>query len=457
MEKKTLTSEQGLAKYKENVKRRLEELRPIFAAAAVGDFSRDIKIPESDDEFTETIVGAQIMLEVIRTQLSDLQKLNSELEKHVGQLKQAMDKQIQADKEKNKFIAILAHELRNPLAPIVSTLEWLENQAQRPESEKMIKNAEYQASMMKRLLDDLLDVASIAQDTFKVHKENIDLIPVLEHAIHGVSAFMKFRSHSMLTELPGESIPISGDDFRLTQAFSNILFNAAKYTEPGGLIEVSCQTTDTKATVKVKDNGIGISKEMMPRVFDAFVQTDPMPKVGSGLGIGLSMAKRLFEMHGGTIEAMSDGKGKGSVFTITLPILKKRSEEEPHLPITRRKKTFKILLVDDNEAAAQSLGMILQYRGHSVELAYDGVNAIKKATEIKPEVILLDIGLPDMNGYEVIGKIRTKPSNTVFIALTGFGQDEDKRKAANAGFDFHLTKPIGYNDLEKILTEINAA
>jgi CheY-like chemotaxis protein len=321
----------------------------------------------------------------------------------------------------------------------------------------MIKNAEYQASMMKRLLDDLLDVASIAQDTFKVHKENIDLIPVLEHAIHGVSAFMKFRSHSMLTELPGESIPISGDDFRLTQAFSNILFNAAKYTEPGGLIEVSCQTTDTKATVKVKDNGIGISKEMMPRVFDAFVQTDPMPKVGSGLGIGLSMAKRLFEMHGGTIEAMSDGKGKGSVFTITLPILKKRSEEEPHLPITRRKKTFKILLVDDNEAAAQSLGMILQYRGHSVELAYDGVNAIKKATEIKPEVILLDIGLPDMNGYEVIGKIRTKPSNTVFIALTGFGQDEDKRKAANAGFDFHLTKPIGYNDLEKILTEINAA
>lgn len=444
-----------ILQYRAEVKKRLEELRPIFAAAAIGNFSLDIELPEHDDEFTETFVGVQIMVEVVRAQLNDLQTLNATLQKSVAELQAAMEKQLQADKEMNQFIAVLAHELRNPLAPIVSTLEWLENQAERPESVKMIQNAEYQASMMKKLLDDLLDIARVSQDKFKLNKEHTDLVAVIDHAIHGASLFIKLRGHALISHLPRECICIYGDGFRLTQALSNILFNAAKYTNPGGLIEVFCETTGENAIIKIKDNGVGIPKEMLGRVFDAFTQVKPAPQVGSGLGIGLALTKRLIEMHGGTIEAQSEGKDTGTVFTINVPILK--VAVKPENPKGRPIKTtrpLKILLVDDNEAAAQSLGMILQYHGHEVDLAYSGNAAISKIETFRPNVVLLDIGLPDKNGYEVIALMKQKPHSALFVALTGFGQEEDKRKSREAGFHHHLIKPIGYADLEKILNEV---
>jgi CheY-like chemotaxis protein/anti-sigma regulatory factor (Ser/Thr protein kinase) len=248
-----------------------------------------------------------------------------------------------------------------------------------------------------------------------------------------------------------------GDPVRLTQIFANILYNAAKYTEQGGRVHLSTKVEDGKAVVSIADNGVGIHESRLERIFDPFVHTAPKGTVGTGLGIGLSLTKRLAEMHEGSVEATSPGVGKGSTFIVRLPLgapalPSRQGKDEPQAPM---KAPYNILVVDDNEAAAQGLQKLLALRGHNVTLVYDGASALSVTPSIIPDIVLLDIGLPDIDGYEVARQLKREKPAPYIVALTGYGQSEDKERAEHAGFNYHLTKPVGLADIEQVLHNIS--
>ncbi|HEV3244821.1 MAG TPA: ATP-binding protein [Candidatus Paceibacterota bacterium] len=376
------------------------------------------------------------------------------LQRSVRQLEFALRRIEGDDVAKNQFIATLAHELRNPLAPVVSALDLLSLQDPSPEAARTIEVAQREIGVMRRILDDILEVARVSQHKFTLQKETLDVRPILERCIETTRNFMRNRKHTVTLALPDDAVILETDPVRFEQIITNLLNNAGKYTPTGGRIEIACEKLGSQAVIRVRDNGIGIPPQSLTEIFEPFRQVQTTSQIGTGLGIGLWLTKRLVEMHGGVIEAKSEGLGRGACFTVYLPLREgpiagpKASTPTPVL------QPFKILIVDDNESAAEALQKLLKLRGNEVHVSFDGRSARTAALELEPRVLLLDIGLPDMSGYDVAKELREQGSKATLIALTGYGQEEDKKSAMNAGFDYHLTKPVGIADIERILGEL---
>jgi signal transduction histidine kinase len=372
----------------------------------------------------------------------------------------------EADRRKNEFLATLAHELRNPLAPIRNAVEMLDDAPHESRvarmAQAMIKR---QLGHMVRLVDDLLDVSRIAKGKLQLRRERIELASVLESAVEESRPIIDAAKHRLTISLPQESIFLDGDPTRLSQVFSNLLTNAAKYTDSGGEICLSAERQNGEIVVSVRDTGIGIDAVHLSSIFDMFSQVEPaLSRSQGGLGIGLSLVKKLVEMHGGSIVAHSDGTGRGSEFRVRLPVLDVAPQPAPS-PAQADSETRwrspkrRLLVVDDNVDAATSLSFLLGRLGHDVSTAYDGLEAVQAAAAFRSDIVLLDIGLPKMNGYEAAREIRRQPggNNVILIALTGWGHEEDKRRAVEAGFDHHITKPVDVRALGRFIETVGAA
>jgi two-component system CheB/CheR fusion protein len=319
---------------------------------------------------------------------------------------------------------------------------------------------ERQVQAMTRLVDDLLDVSRITRGTITLHKEPADLAAVVAAAVETARPLLDARRHELRVTLPEDAVRVEADRTRLAQVLANLLVNAAKYTPEGGHVWLTAQREADTAVVRVRDDGAGIPPEMQSSVFDLFTQGDhTLARSEGGLGVGLTLVKRLTEMHGGRVEVRSDGPGRGSEFIVRLPVLEwtpvpaeGRGDDAARPPAPPRR----VLVVDDNVDAAESLLMLLRVRGHEVRVAYDGSAAIDAARRFRPEVVLLDIGLPGISGYEVARRLRREPGleGTVLVALTGYGQEKDRQQSQEAGFDAHLTKPADPAALEKLLALI---
>ena len=365
----------------------------------------------------------------------------------------------EADRRKNEFLATLAHELRNPLAPLSNMLEILKRADGDAETEKRARDTiERQLGQMVRLVDDLLDVNRITHDRLELRKSEVELSSVIQQAVEVARPLIDSAGHDLRVNLPAEPIYLSADPARLAQVFGNLINNSCRYTKPGGTIWVDAEQLGSEVVVTVKDNGAGIPPDKLRSVFDMFTQVDRTPERSQGgLGIGLSLVKRLVEMHSGTVEARSAGNEQGSEFVVRLPILSEATELEPHGAIEQPTPTRRILIVDDNIDSAESLSMLLESTGNKTYIAHDGIEAIAAAERHRPEVLLLDIGLPKLNGHEVCRRIREQPwgKDVLVIALTGWGQEEDRRKSLEAGFDGHLVKPVNYDELLILLSSLS--
>jgi PAS domain S-box-containing protein len=368
----------------------------------------------------------------------------------------------EADRRKDDFVATLAHELRNPLAPLRNALELLRrSQDDKGFFEGALSIMERQVGQMVRLVDDLLDVSRINKGKLQIRKERVELADVLNAALETARPSIEASVHRLTVTMPPEPVHVQADPTRLAQVFANLLNNAAKYTEKDGRIWLTAVHGYKEVIVAVRDTGIGIPAEHLPHVFTIFSQVaSAVERSQGGLGIGLSLAKGLVELHGGTIEAQSAGPGKGSVFTVHLPAVgapveapKEQGSDGERAPESRKRR---ILVVDDLRDSADSLAMMLRLLGHDIRTAYDGLEAVRTAEAFRPDVVLLDIGLPKLNGYETARRIRTEPwgSSIALVALTGWGQDQDKRRSAEAGFDHHLTKPVDPAVLRQLLAVV---
>jgi len=381
-----------------------------------------------------------------------------------AELEEALQRIHLEDQAKNEFLAMLAHELRNPLASILSSVELLRLKSGSAAEVRRLSDAmNMRVKTMARLLDDLLDISRITQKKLSIEKEPSDLHEILSHSIEIVEPIMQKYGHYLQVSLPEESATVDADATRLEQVFVNILSNAAKYTPPEGRVELSCTYEDTSARITIRDTGIGIPRIMLTRIFEPFVRIRQREEGVEGIGIGLSLAKSLIELHGGTIHAESKGYRRGSEFTIRLPLIETRRKPKNPLrapgasrgarPLAPRS-SFRILIIDDNHEAADALGKLFRMKGHVVSLAHDGASGIAAADEFDPDIIFLDIGLPDIDGYEVAQRLRAAGVNVHIVALTGFVQQGDKERSRESGFDHHLTKPVAFSDIEALLKDI---
>jgi CheY-like chemotaxis protein len=368
----------------------------------------------------------------------------------------------EADRRKDEFLATLAHELRNPLAPLRNAVELLGRSG---DNATVIEQARgmmgRQLDQMVRLIDDLLDLSRVSRGKVQLRKERVELAAVVRSAVETVRPLIEAEAHELTVALPPEAIRVDADPTRLAQVFSNLLHNAAKYTPKGGHIWLGGECRGDRVVVSVRDTGIGIAAEHLPRLFEMFSQVAPaLERSHGGLGIGLSLVRGLVELHGGTVEARSAGPGKGSEFIVRLPDVESpvRAPQQPgdDGEKARAGPKRRILVVDDNRDAADSLAVMLSLSGHETRTAYDGLEAVQAAADFRPDAVLLDIGLPRMNGYEAARHLRQQPwgKGMVLIALTGWGQEEDKRRALEAGFDQHVTKPVKAAALEKLLARL---
>ena len=372
--------------------------------------------------------------------------------------KQAEDALKEADRRKDEFLATLAHELRNPLAPIRNSLEVMKrSNGNLDVIEQSRFTMERQLGQMVRLVDDLIDVSRISRNKLELRKEKTELASIIDHAIEACRPLAESAGHELIVSIPPEPIYLNADSARLAQAFGNLLTNSCKFTKPGGRIEVAVERIDQNAIIKFLDNGIGIPAEMLPKVFEMFTQVDQsLERSQGGLGIGLTLVKRLVEMHDGDVTAHSDGAGRGCEFVVRVPILDEASNFQAPSELLSDKAPAvprRILVVDDNRDSALSLAMLLKLTGNDVQTAHDGEEAVQKAESYQPDLILLDIGLPKLNGYDACGLIRQQPwgKDITIVALTGWGQEEDRRKSKAAGFDSHLVKPVDHAALIQIL------
>jgi PAS domain S-box-containing protein len=368
---------------------------------------------------------------------------------------------LEADRGKDEFLAMLAHELRNPLAPIrnaVQTLHFIEGSQQLRWAQDVIDR---QVKHLSRLVDDLLDVSRITRGKVTLQKQPIDLAEVVAQAIETSRPLIEERRHHLEVRQPDEPLRVLGDPTRLAQVVLNLLNNAAKYTEEGGKITLMIERTPREAVVRIRDNGLGIPRDMLPRIFDLFTQVDrTIDRAQGGLGIGLMLVRRLVQMHGGSVTVASEGPGKGSEFTVRLPLLDAaapagagRAEGTDGAAAVRRQR---ILVVDDNRDSADSLSMLLRLAGHEVRTAYDGTAGLAAARRWRPDVVLLDIGLPGLDGYEVVRRLRQEAGlqQALVVAMTGYGKDEDRERSQEAGFDAHLVKPVDPEELAQLIAAL---
>jgi signal transduction histidine kinase len=369
-----------------------------------------------------------------------------------------------ADRRKDEFLATLAHELRNPLAPISNSVSILSSAKSPPDvRDQALGMMERQVKQMIRLVDDLMDVARITRGKITLKTERIALADVLQSAAETSQPLIAQFEHGLVLDLPEAPVWLEADFTRLNQVFSNLLNNAAKYSEPGREIRLSAQSDGRTATISVKDQGIGISPETMTRIFDMFAQADgSLERAHGGLGVGLTLVKSLVEMHGGRIEASSEGAGQGSEFRVILPVVDGEIAPAPATKADEKAASppggLKVMIVEDNEALAQTTGWMVEMIGHDYKLSHNAADAIALSKSYLPDVVLMDIGLPGMNGYDLCALLKKEPHlrNTVFIAQTGWGQDEHRQRARESGFEHHLVKPVYLELLQDLLGEIEA-
>jgi|CXWL01.1.fsa_nt_gi PAS domain S-box-containing protein len=367
----------------------------------------------------------------------------------------------EADRKKDNFIATLAHELRNPLAPIRNATAVLrqpgKTEAQRAECVEVIDR---QVAQMALLLEDLLDVSRFTRGKLSLRLERVLLATVIDHAVEIARPLVDDGAHELHLELPTVPVWLEGDPTRLAQIFSNLLTNSAKYSEKGGFIRLAATLLEGEVRVAVEDTGIGIAAEHLPRVFEMFSQVElALNRSQGGLGLGLSLVKGLVELHGGRIAAQSDGPGRGSRFVVHLPTLVAVAELAPSAPASvfpAAATARRILVVDDNRDVVTTLAMVFELEGHDVHRAYDGEEALRAVEGFRPELVLLDLGMPRLNGFEVCRRLRATPwgTNVRLVALTGWGQDDDKRRTRDAGFDLHLVKPVDPEVLLALLDDL---
>jgi two-component system CheB/CheR fusion protein len=374
----------------------------------------------------------------------------------------------EATRRKDEFLAMLAHELRNPLAPVVNALEILERSPEAGRRDRAREIIARQVGNMRRLVDDLLDVSRITTGKIMLKPERLDMGTALKLAVEQCRPFIEECRHSLDVDSPESAVFVEADPVRVEQIISNLLNNAAKYTEPGGAIRVTLEVADGFARLRVDDNGIGIPPALMGQVFDLFTQGDRgLEQAHGGLGLGLTLVRSLVEMHGGEVSAASDGPGQGSRFEVWLPLLSAEralletndtSVEMPALngsqPVRRL-----VLIADDNLDGAETLSELLQLWGYPVEVVHDGISALERIPTSAPALVLLDIGMPGMNGYDVARRLRSEGTapDTVLVAITGYGRREDVDRARDAGFDHHLTKPVDLDELEALLRRLDTS
>ncbi len=429
--------------------RYIEEIRIVRSNGSVGWMLLQAKL-----FYTES--GMPSRLSGICMDITERKELAEKLRLNMEELKQA-------DQKKNEFIAILSHELRNPLAPIINAVEVLRakdvSESERDWSRDTIDR---QVQQMVRIMDDLLDVGRITHDKLSLRRERILLTSVIDSAIETSNPLVDERRQQLAVNLPAERIVLDADYRRLSQVVSNLLNNAAKYTPNGGRILLTAERQDNAVVVSIKDNGIGISAELLPDIFDIFVQAKSSHESErGGLGLGLTLVRSLVELHGGNVEARSAGVGQGSEFRVRLPIAEidplienQESKLQQNAPSTAEK-SLRILIVDDLPTQAKSLAILLKLKGHDVRIAHDGAEALQILQEFPADVALLDIGLPGMDGYSLARRIREQPQfrTTVLVAQTGWAHEDDHLRSREAGFDYHLAKPIDHDRLHEILTE----
>ena len=367
----------------------------------------------------------------------------------------------EADRRKNEFLATLAHELRNPLAPIRNALQIMQFADGKGESVKFASEImERQIDHMVRLVDDLLDLSRISQGRIELRPERVELSQILHQAVEICRPAIDQAGHKLTISLPSQPVYLSADPTRLVQVFGNLFSNSCKYSDPGCQISLTVTQADNEVVVSVKDTGVGIPPEMLSKVFEMFRQVDhSLERSQGGLGIGLTLVQRLVEMHEGSVSAFSEGVGRGSEFVVRLPVV--AETKPPEKPTARKPPASaarRFLVVDDNRDSAESLAVWLKLTGHESHIAFDGLAAVEAAATLRPDVIVLDIGLPKLNGYEAARRIRQEPwgKSIVLLALTGWGQEDDRRRSSDAGFDGHLVKPVDFNRLMKVLAEIEA-
>jgi signal transduction histidine kinase len=426
---------------------------PVLMVTARGDSGDVVEALElgANDYLTKPL-DFPVVLARIRTQLT---------------LERAEEALRDADRRKDEFLAMLAHELRNPLAPLRNALRMLRLQrGSDAEVQRLAELMDRQVNHLVCLVDDLLDLNRVSRGKLELRKGPVDLAGVLERCLERVRPQLEERQHVLAVATPEQPLPLEADPARLEQVFTNLLSNAGKYTPLGGHIGLSAAREGSEAVVRVRDNGIGIQPELLGRVFEMFQQADRVPgRVSEGLGLGLALVRRLVELHGGTVAAFSDGPGTGSEFVVRLPLAE---QTKPALPRdTDRqpagagpaRRPLRVLVVDDNVDGARSLAMLLGVLGHEVRIGHDGPQALEAAACFRPEVVLLDIGLPrGMDGYEVARRLRAQPGleQTLLVALTGYGGEEDRARAGQAGFSAHFVKPVDLDVLCQFLDQVGA-
>ena len=367
-----------------------------------------------------------------------------------------------ADRMKDEFLATLAHELRHPLAPIRNAVQALcMVRSSDPQLQHMRDVIERQVTHMIRLVDDLLNVSRISLGKLELRRERAELASMVHQAVEMCRPLAESAKHEVNVTLPPEPIYLHADPVRLAEVFANLLNNACKYTEPGGKVWLHAEREGSEVVVTVKDTGVGIPPDRLGGIFEMFMQVDrSSERSQSGLGIGLTLVKRLVEMHGGSVEARSEGSGKGSEFVMRLPLMvdNPKAHERPDLTGKPQAAGHRILVVDDNQDTAESLAMLLQITGNETYTAYDGEDAIIAVEKFKPDVVLLDLGLPKLNGYDACRRIRQQAwgKDVVLVALTGWGREEDHRRSKDAGFDDHMVKPVDLAAVTKLLASLPA-
>jgi PAS domain S-box-containing protein len=428
------------------------DIYPRFLRGEIEEFVIEKRYMRKDQKIVWVTVAAKLIRD------SDGRPLRTiGVFQDITERKRAEEELKQADQRKDEFIATLAHELRNPLAPIRNAVEMLALcQSSDPDFEWSRNVIDQQVKHLACLVDDLIDVSRITRNRLVIKKERVSLTDVINAALDAARLLIDQRKHLLTVSLPVEPVYLSADPVRLTQIFMNLINNAAKYTHEGGQIWVDAERKNDSVKVRIADNGIGISTEELSHLFDMFYQVDrSYEQAHGGLGIGLTLVKRLVEMHGGTVEAKSAGIGQGSQFVVSLPVLVSSSAVllDKHTVEQKYKKRRRILVVDDYPSAAESLARRLKHCGNEVETALDGFEGIKRAEKFRPDVVLLDIGMPKLNGYKAAQTIRQQPwgKNMVLIAFTGWGQEEDRQRTREAGFDAHLVKPVDYMELSELL------
>jgi signal transduction histidine kinase/ActR/RegA family two-component response regulator len=443
--------------------------KPILAVTDVArnvidkrDFSQRVE-RTTGDEIGYLVDAFNAMIAEVGQRSEALEASNRSLESEMIERRGAEEALRAADRRKDEFLATLAHELRNPLAPLCNGLEILKLANRQPAiADKMREMMERQLRQMVRLVDDLLDVSRISTGKLLLRKAPVDLQTVVKDAVETASPFIHSRNHTLSVSLSPPSIVLDADATRLAQVFSNLLNNAAKYTDPGGQIALDVQRNNGIIVARVTDNGIGIDRQMLTTVFDLFAQADQsLERTQAGLGVGLTLAKRLTELHGGTLEAQSEGLGKGSEFIVRLPVESGfDAVGQLHSLATSAglSSGHRVLVVDDNRDFAASLAVMLEELGNHVRVANDGAEGLEVAKEFLPNVAFLDIGMPKLNGYDLAARLRSisELEHLHLVAITGWGQEKDRQRAHVAGFDRHLVKPVESEQIVAILRALPA-